>query len=235
MKKLVLAVFAAASLVPTMAVAQSKSPERIHYVAPAYPEAAKAARVAGTVIAEITVSPEGNVTEAHILRSIAMLDEAALDAIKRWKYAPTLLNGKPVPVILTVTVSFTPNDNGGTAASGAMQTTAPKSAAAPPEPVFLNGREAMRIGGEVKAPERVRYVQPIYPPDAQANRISGIVIIEAVVDESGHVASAKVLRSVLGLDQAALDSVLQWEYTPTMLNGSPVPVVMTVTVNFTLQ
>jgi len=93
----------------------------------------------------------------------------------------------------------------------------------------------LRVGGEVKAPERVRYVQPIYPPDAQANRISGIVIIEAVIDESGHVASAKILRSVSGLDQAALDSVLQWEYTPTLMNGNPVPVLVTVTVNFTLQ
>ncbi len=93
----------------------------------------------------------------------------------------------------------------------------------------------MRIGGAVKAPERVRYVQPVYPPDARDAGVTGIVIIEAIVDETGRVAQTKVLRSVPGLDQAAVDAVLQWEYTPTLLNGAPVPVLMTVTVNFTMQ
>jgi len=246
MKKLVLSLFAVAFLVPAVAVAQQqsvrvggnvKAPERVHYVQPAYPEEAKAARVSGVVIAEITVSPEGDVTDAHILRSIALLDGAALDAVKRWKYTPTTLNGVPVPVILTVTVNFTFSDGGGAAAAGGVMQSAPSPASAPaaPEPVFLNGRQALNIGGDVKAPERIRYVVPAYPADAQAARITGIVIIQTVIDESGHVASAKVLRSILGLDQAAIDAVLQWEYTPTLLNGNPVPVVMTVTVNFTLQ
>jgi hypothetical protein len=51
----------------------------------------------------------------------------------------------------------------------------------------------------------------------------------------GKVADAKVLRSIPLLDSAALDAVRQWEFTPTLLNGVPVPVIMTVTVNFTLQ
>ena len=46
-------------------------------------------------------------TEAHVIRSIALLDQAALDAVKQWKYTPTTLNGVPVPVIMTVTVNFT--------------------------------------------------------------------------------------------------------------------------------
>jgi TonB family protein len=245
MKKLVLSLFALASLVPAVAMAQQqpvrvggnvKAPERIHYVQPAYPAVAMEARVSGVVIAEATVGPDGSVTEAHVIRSIALLDEAALDAIKGWKYTPTMLNGVPVPVIMTVTVNFTPSATGGSAAGGTMSSAqAPTQSAPAPETVFLNGRQALNIGGDVKAPERTRYVAPAYPADAQAARISGIVIIQAVIDESGHVASTKVLRSVLGLDQAAVDAVLQWEYTPTTLNGTPVPVVMTVTVNFTLQ
>lgn len=245
MKKLVLLVFAAASLVPAMAMAQQPirvggnvaPPARVSYVAPVYPETARGARVAGVVIIELTVGTDGRPTDARVMRSIAMLDQAAIDAVKQWRYAPTLLNGQAVPVILTVTVNFTLQDGAGMAppAGGVMMAPTQAAKAPAPEPVYLNGREALRIGGEVKAPERIRYVQPAYPPDAQANRITGIVIIEAVIDESGHVATAKVLRSILGLDQAALDAVLQWEYTPTLLNGNPVPVIMTVTVNFTLQ
>jgi protein TonB len=78
-------------------------------------------------------------------------------------------------------------------------------------------------------------VQPVYPPIAISARVQGRVIIEATIDRHGKVGEAKVLRSIPLLDQAALDAVRQWEYTPTLLNGEPVPVIMTVTVNFTLR
>ena len=70
---------------------------------------------------------------------------------------------------------------------------------------------------------------------AQSARVQGIVIIEATIGPSGAVQDAKVLRSIPLLDQAALDAVRQWQFTPTLLNGVPVPVIMTVTVQFTLQ
>ena len=77
--------------------------------------------------------------------------------------------------------------------------------------------------------------QPVYPPIAQAARVQGIVIIEATIGADGRVVNARILRSVPLLDQAALDAVRQWQYTPTLLNGVPVPVIMTVTVKFTLS
>ena len=61
------------------------------------------------------------------------------------------------------------------------------------------------------------------------------MIIEATIDQGGKVTETRVLRSIPLLDQAALDAVRQWEYEPTLLNGVAVPVIMTVTVNFTLQ
>ncbi|MBW8713179.1 MAG: energy transducer TonB [Acidobacteria bacterium] len=78
-------------------------------------------------------------------------------------------------------------------------------------------------------------IRPVYPPIAQSARVSGVVIIEATIGADGKVKDAKVLRSIPLLDQAALDAVKQWQFTPTLLNGVPVPVIMTVTVNFTLQ
>ena len=63
----------------------------------------------------------------------------------------------------------------------------------------------------------------------------GVVTIEATIGPDGKVIDAKVVRSVPLLDQAALDAVRQWEYTPTLLNGVPVPVVVTVTINFTRE
>jgi protein TonB len=63
----------------------------------------------------------------------------------------------------------------------------------------------------------------------------GIVILEAVIAENGTVRDVRVLRSIPLLDQAAVDAVRQWQFTPTLLNGQPVPIVMTVTVNFQLR
>jgi protein TonB len=62
-----------------------------------------------------------------------------------------------------------------------------------------------------------------------------MVILEAVIAEDGRVRDVRVLRSIQLLDQAAIDAVRQWRFTPTLLNGVPVPIVMTVTVNFELQ
>jgi protein TonB len=78
-------------------------------------------------------------------------------------------------------------------------------------------------------------VRPRYPPEAQAAGIQGVVIIEAMIDVDGRVGGAKVLRSIPGLDEPALEAVRQWEFTTTELNGVAVPVIMTVTVNFSLQ
>jgi protein TonB len=97
----------------------------------------------------------------------------------------------------------------------------------PPAPI--------RVGGAVRQPARVKFVAPSYPAIAQSARVQGIVIIEATIGANGRVEDAKVLRSIALLDAAALDAVRQWEYTPTLLNGVPVPVIMTVTVTFTLQ
>jgi TonB family protein len=95
--------------------------------------------------------------------------------------------------------------------------------------------QVVRVGGDIKEPRKIKDVRPVYPDDALAARIQGVVILEAVIAPSGSVSDARVLRSVPGLDQAAVDAVRQWEFTPTLLNGVPVAVIMTVTVNFTLR
>jgi len=92
---------------------------------------------------------------------------------------------------------------------------------------------AVRPGGRIMEPKKIKDVQPVYPAIAQSARVSGAVTIEATIGSDGKVIDAKVVRSIPLLDQAALDAVRQWEYTPTLLNGVPVPVLVTVTINFT--
>jgi protein TonB len=114
---------------------------------------------------------------------------------------------------------------------------APMTAAPPPPPPPLPqvvSRKPVRLHAGIEAPRKVKDSVPAYPALARSTGAQGVVIIEAIVDINGDVVSAKILRSVPLLDQVAIDAVRQWKYTPARLNGEPVPVVITVTVNFTL-
>jgi protein TonB len=93
----------------------------------------------------------------------------------------------------------------------------------------------IRIGGGIKPPTKIKDVKPFYPPVALAARVQGVVIVEAIIDATGDVVEARVLRSIPLLDEAALEAVQQWRFMPTVVDGVPQAVVMTVTVNFTLQ
>lgn len=111
---------------------------------------------------------------------------------------------------------------------------------APPQPPGAPGTRPdlgmapVRVGGNVPAPTKTRHVNPVYPAEARDAGIQGVVICEVTLNRDGRVAGVRVLRSIPALDAAAVEAVSQWEFTPTLLNAEPVPVIMTVTVNFTL-
>lgn len=99
-----------------------------------------------------------------------------------------------------------------------------------PEPIA-----PVRLHPGMTAPVKVSDAAPVYPAIARLARVEGVVILEAVLDVEGRVDSVRVLRSIAQLDQSAVDAVKRWRFTPALLNGQPVSVVMTVTVNFRLQ
>jgi protein TonB len=140
-------------------------------------------------------------------------------------YAPTGISPEPPlldlsppdPSIVTgVTTGFVP--------TGVVEPPSPPPAVAP-----------IRVGGSIQPPRKTVDVSPIYPAIARQARVRGVVILEAVIAEDGSVRNVRVLRSIPLLDDAAVDAVQQWRFTPTLLNGEAVPVVMTVTVAFELK
>lgn len=189
-----------------------QGPKKIKDVKPVYPEEARAAGIQGTVIVEAKVGTDGSVLDAKVLRSVeSSLDLAALDAVRQWKFMPTLLNGAPVEVIMTASVRFALGES-------------------------KAGETPLRVGGDIKEPKKIKDVRPFYPEDARNEKIQGTVILECIIATDGTVRQAKILRSAHpSLDVAASEAVMQWEYTPTLLNGAPVELLMTVTVSFTLN
>lgn len=112
---------------------------------------------------------------------------------------------------------------------------APCAPPAEPATALVIGR-AERRSAVLREPNKTRDVRPRYPSAAIAERRQGAVIVEATVGPEGGVCAAEVLFGEhLDLEGEALRAVMQWRYTPTLLNGAPVPAVMTVTVNFRLE
>lgn len=145
--------------------------------------------------------------------------------------APTGIT-KETPRVVDPSVETRPSVDLVDGIPGSLNTLAPPPPAPPPPE--REAPKTVRVG-VVKAPAKVHDVAPGYPAIAQAARVQGIVIIQATIGTDGRVVDATVLRSVPLLDVAAIEAVRQWRYTPSTLNGQPVAVVMTVTVNFTLR
>jgi TonB family protein len=227
-------------------------PRRIFSVAARYPPEGLVNRTRAIVSLRITVDERGSVGEVRrgttsVLQAdapaslVEAFERAATDAVRRWQYDPPAR----APISLDVMFRFEPDVEEApettraatgqaaarVAAPGATGSGGGLTAGTPPEsPATL-----LRIGGNIREPARIRHVSPVYPVIAQQARVAGVVIIEAVIGETGQVTYARVLRSIPLLDHAALEAVMQWQFAPTLLNGQAVPVMMTVTVNFTLN
>jgi protein TonB len=160
---------------------------------------------------------------------------AAIDAVRQWQYDPPA-DG---PLAFDVTFAFMPGSQPRLMAHGLPAVVAAPAGAIPapppppPPPGWAAG--AVRVGAGIRMPVKTKHVAPEYPPIAQSANVTGVVILEVLIGADGRVQDTRVLRSIPLLDQAAVDAVKQWEFTPTLLNGSPVPVIMTATVQFTLS
>lgn len=189
------------------------APRRTAHVSPVWPDG-----VPRTVKFRIhlVLDAQGRVAEARMLpgggrntRPISAAEVAAmLDAVRRWEFEPP----PDAPMLIATYL-------GGGDEEGMVM---PEASQRPP----------LRTGGDIGPPRKLHHAIPEYPPEALAARVSGVVILEATIDAAGAVTDARILRSVTGLDEAAVAAVRQWRYAPTLLDGEPVPIIMTVTVNF---
>ena len=119
--------------------------------------------------------------------------------------------------------------------AAAVQATAVSAAERGGPPDAPPPARAVRVGGEIKEPRKLTNVSPVYPEVAKQARVQGVVVLECTISPEGKVTDVKVLRGIPLLDDAAIEAVRQWVYTPTLFHGVPVPVIMTVTVNFLIS
>ena len=162
-------------------------------------------------------------TAAAVRQATPAFRDAALASVRQWRYEPPAEG--PLTFSVPVRIGAAPEIMAFKPAGNALGVGGTIKAS--------DG--ALRVGGAIKTPLKILDVRPIYPPLALAAKVSGVVIIEARIGTDGGIEEAHVLRSIPLLDEAALDAVKQWRFTPTLLNGQAVPIMMTMTVNFTLS
>jgi protein TonB len=178
-------------------------------------------RLSSTIGSPLTSEKRG-----EILQSITDLDDDLRMA------TPKASNGVQLLIWLPSSSDIPPGIVGGLAAG--FQLDAPASPPPPPPPP-TPPPAAIRVSGNVKPPRQLQKVNPVYPEIARSAKVQGVVIVEATIGTDGRVTNARVMRSIPLLDQAALDAVRQWVYEPTIVNGAAVPVIMAVTVSFSVQ
>jgi len=169
--------------------------------------------------------------------------KAAVEAVRQWVYEPPA----DAPVSFELAFLFAPGSETTLIAYGPPGLVSPPReadasvGAPPPPPPAPWTREGaaidnpVRIGGDVAAPTKVKDAKAQYTPEALAAHVQGVVFLEAIVGTSGRVDYVRVLRGIQLLDQAAMDAVKEWEFTPTFRNGVAVPVMLTVQISFTLK
>jgi len=197
---------------------------------------------------DVLVGADGTVARVEVAgfdRLNLPFEELERDALREFKYQPTLVNGHPVEAVARFERKCPPADArtvtgvvggvpGGT--TGRLDGVIGGAPPPPPQPLRqASGATQIFVAGNVIAAQMVTKVEPVYPELAKKARVQGVVRLSAIIDEEGKVESLERIDGSPLLTPAAIDAVRQWVYKPTQINGKPVKVKTEIDVNFTLK
>ena len=209
-------------------------PRLLREVRPRYTADAMRAKIQGTVELEAIVEPDGMIRNVRVTKSLDStfgLDREAMAAAKQWVFEPGMLNGRAVPVLVTLILEFRLSRNPGPAG--------PAAADQSKVDEFMKGVTREGDPGAVE-PKLLQQFRPNYTRAAMQEKIQGVVEIEAVVMPDGSVGRARITKSldkIYGLDAEALASARRARFEPNSgtLNGTPVPFLVTIVQEFRLH
>jgi len=195
----------------------STRPVPIEHPQPVYPQKAIDNQVEGFVQIEVIINEYGEVTDASVNEkvSIPLLNDAALETAKKYKFSPALLNGVPVKVRMPIPFNFDLDFA---------------------NPAAAKSRNLYQFYNVSVKPLIIKKEIPVYPNDARENGIEGKVVLNIIIDEQGDVEEAKVFMSQHPeLNEAALQAVKKCKFAPAQVDGKPVKVKMNVPFDFKLE
>jgi TonB family protein len=202
----------------------------ISKVDPVYPDDAKRAHLQGTVVLVALIAKDGTVKDVQAEDGPPRLMVSAIDAVRQWRYKPSLLNGEPTEVNTVIRIEFKLDDASATVRPGSTEV-------AQAEQEYRDTLSAIhaakKVGGGVSAPMPIYQVEPEYSEEAKQAKFMGIVLVGLVVDANGSPQDVHVVRGVgLGLNDKAIEAVKQYKFKPAMEDGKPVAAQINIEVNF---
>ena len=236
-----------------------EAPVRRKSVDPEYPAEARRGWIQGTVALDIVIGSNGKVEDVAIVRSVPLLDDAAIEAVRQWEYHPAVIEGRAVPVVMTVGLGFSlpgaedwvidPEGeallrlddfflnmglDGSRTYSGTIRNLGPGALYGLEAVVSYLGEGSKgesQPPRDIEPPVKQKNISPLYPELARG-RVQGTVVAETIVDERGSVGDLRILRSIPPLDPAVIEAVRQWQYEPARRDGVAVPFLVTASVEF---
>jgi TonB family protein len=230
-------------------------PGLVKRVDPDYPLEAATKGVTGHVVVDLEIDKSGRVRNPRIAVSIPQLDPSALSAVRKWRFAKPRFNGAPADIAATVALGFTlrrdplPVSDLDLARFYVARDDVPAAEAPLARALGSIARESecnaavadaageqRRAGGDgYEPPRKIKHQGPFYSALALKAKVTGTVAMDAVIGLDGRPTCVRVLRSVPLLDQAAIDAVSRWEFTPARRNGVPIPTRVSMEVNFAIR
>lgn len=199
--------------------------EPFEWITPNYPKRARKAGVQGDVVLTLNIDANGSVTAASVVSGNPELVEAAVKAVRKWKYVPYDLNGAPVAVTTKVLVRFSISETKPADVVLGFETV--------PAPHFDS---VYKVGNGVTAPKPVFTPDPTFSDQARMDHFQGTCLLSLVIGPDGRPYDIKLERTLgEGLDQKAIRAVRRWKFEPARKDGKPVPVAIKVEVQFRLQ
>lgn len=209
----------------------------VRRVTPMYPEEARRAKREGVVSLGVTIAEDGTVKDVNVRAGDPLLADAAVEAVKLWRYKPFVVQGTAVEVPTVITVTFALQGNGQVSLSEQAGDPGSATALAAP-PASVNSTEPYPIyavGGEVKPPKRAYTPEPSYTESARRAKKQGTVALAIVITPEGEVHDVEVCKNLEpSLDQEAVETVRRWKFEPATKDGKPVAVHVNVEVSFRL-
>ncbi|MCK9425011.1 MAG: energy transducer TonB [Ignavibacteriaceae bacterium] len=210
-----------------------KAPALKSQLKPAYPKLAKLAGIEGTVYLKLLISEKGNVEKAKIEQGVKdILDNSALEAAKKAKFSPAMLNNKAVKVwvILPVAFKLEVEKKG--------EARLLKYDELDPMPYDQSEEDpAMNKYIEVdKMPDMVNQINPVYPEEAKKNGIEGRVFVKVLIGKKGEPKRVVVIKSDNDIfNQSAIEAAMKYTFTPALKGGNPVAVWVVMPFKFELD
>lgn len=206
-------------------------------VEPIYPRDAIRAALEGDVEVEAVIETDGAVGNVRVTKApvnAASLEQAAIAAVRKWKFDAVTDRGKRVRVVVRLVVSFFLHKPGTKDGPPFTESGMPPQRSSEDPSTRTYTADTPGIVG----PRVTRSVEPKYTREAMREKITGEVELELVIDTNGRVDRARMLKSLdsrYGLDEQAFIAARQWQFTPARMNGTPVPITVRIVLEFKLH